>query len=301
MPRYTNRQQLLSTQTVADIAKEVHHDETPKLINRQYLFADYDPRTNLWTRFNAGSEVVDWDTTDRLVCVSNIRHVDMATVPNQAVADNPETMRDEQAQALADGPNMIMPLFPMNGRRSSDTVAVYAVSALVRLRAVRINPNIYQDKVTFKFGFYSWTKIDATGHLDNNTNPNIQTLVKWLPQGYSSQLDDLTAGANYQGIPYATRNLDMLMNSEKVKVLTQKEEIVNISSIEGSVNMRVVRLYKEFKDPIILKYDPNDQQGFKHLNQKLYFAIRSDIPNLITADIEPLANVCTKLYYTDVM
>lgn len=301
MPRYTNRQQLLSTQTVADIAKEVHHDETPKLINRQYLFADYDPRSNLWTRFTPISEIVDWDTTNKQVCVSNIRHVDMATVPNIPVADNPETMRDEQKQAAADGPNVIMPIFPMNGRRSSDTVAVYAVSALVRLRAVRINPNIYQDKVTFKFGFYSWTKIDASGHLDNLTNPDIQTLVKWQPQGYSSQLDDLQAGANYQGIPYATRNLDMLMNSEKVRVLAQKEETVNISSIEGSVNMRVVRIYKEFKDPIIIKYDPNDQEGFKHLNQKLYFAIRSDLPNLITADIEPLANVCTKLYYTDVM
>lgn len=301
MPRYTNRQQLLSTQTVADIAKEVHQDETPKLIHRQYLFAEYNPRSNLWSELSAGSEVVDWDVSNKQVCVSNIRHVDIATMANNPVADNPETMRDESAQALADGQNVLMPQFPMNGRRSSDTIAVYAVSALVRLRVVRINPNIYQDKVTFKFGFYTWTKIDQNGLLDNNDNPNIATLVKWMPQGYSAQLDDIPTGANYQGIPYATRNLEMLMNSEKVKVLTQKEEQVNISSIEGSVNMRTVRLYKEFKDPIIIKYYPNSQEGYRHLNQKLYFAIRSDLPNQITADIEPLAQVCTKVYYTCVM
>lgn len=300
MPKYTHRQQLISTQTIADIAKQVHHEETPKLIHRQYLYSNYDPNTNYWTELAPGSQVVDW-IQDKAVCVTEIRHTDQATVPTIPVVSNPETMRDEAAQAAQDGPNVIMPVFPMNGRRTSDTIAVYAVSALVRLRVVRIQPSVYQDKVMFKFGFYSWTKIDASGHLDHTNNPSIQTLVKWKPFGYSAQLDDQTQATGYQGIPYATRNLEMIMNSEKVKTLSQKEENVNISSIEGSVNMKVVRLYKEFKDPIIIRYDPRDQEGYKHLNEKIYFAIRSNLPNLETANIEPLVNVCTKLYYTDVM
>lgn len=300
MPNYTHRQQLLSTQTVADIAKQVHHAETPKLIHRQYLYSSYDPNTNLWTELQPGSEIVDWES-DKSVCVSEIRHTDMSTIPNVPVADNPETARNEQLQGAQDGVNVIMPSVPMSGRRSSDTVAIYAVSALVRLRAVRINANIYQDKVKFKFGFYTWTKIDATGVLDNTNNPDIRTLVKWKPQGYSAILDDLTAVANYQGIPYASQNLEMLMNSEKVRVLAERQETVNISSIEGSVNMRTVRLYKEFKDPIIIKYDPASQSGATHLNTKVYFSIRSELPNILTADIEPLCQVCTKVYYKDVM
>lgn len=300
MPKYTSRQQLLSTQTVADIAKEVHHDETPKLIHRQYLYSRYNPETNLWRELSPGSEVVDWEQ-EKQVCVSEIRHVDIATIANVPVTDNPETMRDEQKQAAEDGTNVLMPQFSMNGRRSSDTIAIYAVSALLRLRVVRINPNIYQDKVKFKFGFYSWTKIDASGHLDQNTNPAIETLVKWKPFGYSAQLDNLSAGQNYQGIPYATSNLEMLMNSEKVRTLVEDTETVNISSIEGSVNMRTIRIYKEFKDPILIHYIPTSQEGYQHLNQKIYFAIRSDLPNSQVIDIEPLAQVCSKVYYTDVM
>lgn len=300
MPKYTNRQQLLSTRTVANIAKEIHHDETPKLIKRQYLFASYNPRDNLWRELAPNSEIVDWDTSDKKVCVSSLRIVDQATVPNAPVTNNPDTMRDESAQALQDGTNVLMPQFPIQmGRRTSDQINIYALGALLRLRVVRVNPSTYQDKVTFKFGFYSWTKIDATGFLDNTNQPAIETLVKWSPFGYSSQLDNLLVGANYQGIPYATTNLNMLLNSEKVKVLAEKEVTVNISSIMGSVNMKTIRLYKEFKDLIPIQYDPSgdNQDGRKHLNQKIYFAIRSDLPNLETINIEPRAQVCTKMYY----
>lgn len=302
MPKYTYRQQLLSTKTVAKIAKQVHNDEVQKLIKRQYLFSAYNPNTNLWRELDPLSEIVPWASPDKMVCISILRQVDNATNTNLAVVDDPNTMRNEATQALSDGINVVAPEFPLQmGRRTSDTINVYAVSALVRLRVVRDQPSTYTDKVKFRFGFYTWTKIDSSGYLDNTNDPDITSLVKWLPFGYSSQLDNVEAGVNYQGIPYATKNLNMIMNSEKVRTLVEKEITLNISSIQGSVNATVVRLYKEFKNPIKIQYDSlNNQDGRKHLNQKIYFAIRSDVPQIITQEsIEPRCQVCTKMYYTN--
>lgn len=303
MPKYTNRQQLISTQTIADIAKQVHHEETPKLIKRQYLFSEYDPSTNLWTEQVTSSEIVSWDDSAKVVCLSNMRMVDQVTQVNQAVVDDPETMRNEAAQALEDGFNVLAPDKELQmGRRTNDAINVYAVSALVRLRTVRDQPGNYTDSVTFRFGFYTWRKITNTGLLDNTAIPDIKSLVKWKPFGYSAQLDNITAGANYQGIPYATENLAMIMNSEKVRVLAEKEVTLNISSIQGSVNEKVIRLYKEFKNPIPIQYEPSSQDGSVHLNQKIFFAIRSNIPLSITeSQIEPRAQVCTKLFYTNLV
>lgn len=302
MPKYTSRQQLLSTKTVAEIAKQVHHEETPKLIKRQYLFSTYDARANLWREQTPNSEIIDWGdlvANQKIVCISKLRVVDQATAPNVPVANDPETMRNEALQAAADGVNVVAPQFQLQqGRRTNNAVDVYALSALCRLRVVRVNPSIYTDKVTFKMGFYLWTKIDAAGYLDNNDTPDVKTLVKWKPFGYSAQLDNITAGINYEGIPYATENLNMIMNSEKCKTLLEREITVNISSIESSVNMRVIRMYKEF-EPINIQYDPGtlNQEGDRHLNHKIFFAIRSNLPNREIINIEPRAQICTKMYY----
>lgn len=229
----------------------------------------------------------------------------MATATNIAVVNNPDTMRNEATQALEDGTNVIAPVFTLNGRRSSDMVNIHAVSAIVRLHVIR-NPDLeddvtYTDRIKFKFGFYTWTKINANGFLDETDLPDIRTLIKWLPVGYSNQLDNLEAGI-MQGLPYATRNLNMIMNSEKVRKLVEKDITVKVP--RGAPNVpeyRQIRIYKEFKDPIQIQYDPLSQDGSDTVNLKLFFAIRSDLPTSILTQIEPNAQICTKVYYSNVV
>lgn len=300
MPKYTNRQQLISTRTIADIAKQVHHEEEPKLIKRSYLFGQYDSNTNLWRDFAVPNDQITWN--GRIFCCTDMRQVDNQTVPTQIVGNNPDTMRDETIQAAQDGANMVAPKVQLQtGRRTSNAIKVHGLSVTLRLRATRTANNDYCEHIKFKYGFYTWRKITATGHIDNATVPNINTLIKWKPQGYSSNLDNLQSVPGYQGIPYATQNLDMLMNSEKSTRLIQGETTMRFSNFNGIVNMKTVNLYKEFKDPIVIQYDPTSQTGREVLNQKIYFGIQSDLPQLQATDFLPRCYGIVKVYYTNIV
>lgn len=297
MPKYTNRQQLLSTRTVANIAEQVHNKELDKLISRKYLYTQYDPYDNLFI----GSQPIDWE--GNIVRMYNIRKTDNATVANTVVVNDPDTMRNETTQAAEDGANIIAPIYTMNGHRLGDIINVHAVSALVRIHVVRNESNeipvSYTDRVKLRFGFYLYRKVTANGILDSTNIPDIRSVVKWNPFGYSSKLDNLEAGVQ-QGLPYATRNLAMLMNSEKTTKLIEKEVTVKVPL--GPVNVpeyRQYRIYKEFKDPIEIQYSPLSQDGDDVLNHQLFWAIRSDLPTAIKTQIYPNVQVCTKIYYSN--
>lgn len=294
-----------STKTVAQIAKQIHEAEEPKLIHRLYLFGQYNAVTNLWEDLDPIVSLIDWDTNARIVDVCQILKSDIATIPLAALlpANNPLTARNELEQATFDMTNMLTPQFTLNGKRSSDRIKICALSALVRLQVERAHDSnsVYTDKVKFRFGFYKWTKITATGELDN-TLPNIKSLVKWQPFGYSAQLDNQITAAHApqgQGMPYATENLNMIMNSERCRTLVEKEVTLHVSSIKGAVNEKIVRIYKKI-DMEDLHYVPNNVTGEETLNYKVFFAIRADTPNYITGDIGPRCFACVKNYYQNV-
>lgn len=303
MPRYTHRQQMLSTAVVAKIAEQVHNEETPKLIKRNYLFGNYDTNTNHWRPFAAPPNVdlISWDNA-KIFCMTDLRQVDNQTIPTQLVANNDLSMRDEAIQAGQDGANMVAPTVQLQtGRRTGNAIKVHALSCVLRLRATRINNSDYAEHVKFKYGFYQWTKITPTGYIDNNTVPDISTLIKWKPQGYSNQLDNLQSVAGTQGIPYATQNLQMIMDSEKTKKLAQGEATLRFSNFNNIVNLKTVRIYHELKEPIVIQYNPTSQTGREVQGPgKIYFAIQSDLPNLETADYEAKCYGITKLYYSNV-
>lgn len=299
-PKYTSRQQLISTRTIANIARQVHQEEIDKLIKRNFLFGEYNPSLNLWTNL-AFPPQIGW--AGAVVCLSNFRQVDNQTVPNLAVLNDPSTMINETTQALQDGANVVAPIVPIQtGRRTGDIILVHGVSAVLRLRAVRNGDSNYMEHVKFKYGFYTWRKITAQGFIDNTIEPDCRALIKWKPQGYSSSLDNLQELINYQGIPYATENLNMQMNSEVSHSLCTGSTTLRYSNFNGIVNLKTVRLYKKFKTPIEIQFKPGDNQtGQKVLNKKLYFAIQTDAPDDVDIEhlYQPFAQVITKLYYTN--
>lgn len=307
MPRYnyTHRQQLISTQTIADIAKQVHEAETPKLIHRLYLFGRYDPDDNLWTALPAGGEpaLVDWYDNSKIVDICRIMKMDIATRPRAGPADNPQTARNEAQQAGFDNPNLLSSQFTDNGKRRGNAIKIYALSALVRLSVFTNIPQHYTDKVTFRMGFYKYTSITANGILDNADTPDIKTLVKWKPFGYSAQLDNLDAAAaagQNQGMPFASENLEMLLTSAKVQKLAEREISINISSTDGITNVRTVRMFRDLDiDP--LQFAPDDINGIDTTNFKIFFAIRSDLPNALTGFTLPECMACVKVHYTNVV
>lgn len=307
MPRYTHRQQLISTKTIAKIAKQVHEDEEDKLIKRNYLFGVYNPRTNIWANLPA-PPFIYWEN-GRIVCLSDFRIMDNATVLNAPVPDDPDTMKDEAVQQAQDGPNVIAPITQLqSGKRLSDTIKIHAVSALVRLKVNYIQQELgnvlipaYTDSVQFRYGFYTYRKVDPNGVFNNAQVPNIFSLTKWKPFGYSAQLDNLTANINNAGIPYATRNLKMLLENEKITTLSKGKTNVRISGFNSFPNVKTVRIYHKLKKPIEIMYHPDNQSGSDVLNQKLYFAIQSDVSQTLGQSIFPEAQVCTKLHYTNVL
>lgn len=269
-----------------------------KLIKRDYLFHQYNPVENSFVGFAP----ITWRGI--VQHLTDIRQVDIATIGNAAVADDPNTGNiDEEKQALADGTNVLMPQFTVNGRRIGNSVLIYGLSALLRLNVIRAIASdattpFFKDMVKFKYGFYTWRKITATGYLDNNDTPRCTQLIQWKPFGYSHQLDNLLAGANNNGQILATQNLNMLLNSEKVRCLAKGECVIPISSLVGADNVRTKRIYKELSTPIEIMYEPLSQDGSHILNQKIYFAIQSDMDLQTAARLRPLAQVVTKLYYT---
>lgn len=303
MPKYTHRQQLISTKTIAEIARQVHDEETDKLIKRDYLFGDYDAEQNLWSAFvppNVVDDKVYW--SGRVVCMTNFRKVDNQTRTNIAVVNDVQTMRNETTQALEDGQNVVAPDVPLQtGRRTSNSILIHAVSAVIKLKAIRTNedPEFYSEHVKFKYGFYTFRKIDPNGFIDWATEPGIRSLIKWKPQGYSNSLDNLTSIIGYQGMPFATVNLEMLMNSEKTRKLVQDDFTLRFSNFNNIPNIKTVRIYKTFKDPIEINFDPKSQTGREVLNQKVFFAIQSDMPAALSEFYEPRAQVITKVYYTN--
>lgn len=307
MPKYTHRQQLISTKTIAKIAKQVHEEEIDKLIKRNYLFGEYNPRTNLWTNL-ANPPFCYWET-GRIVCLSDFRIQDNETVPNVPVANNDDTMRNEMIQGGQDGPNVIAPDTQLQtGKRLSGTVRIHAVSALIRMKVNYIQQQIgtvllpaYTDSVQFRYGFFTHRKLDPNGVFNNAVQPDILSLLKWRPFGYSSQLDNLTANVNDAGIPYATRNLQMLLENDKIVTLTKDKTNVRISGFNSFPNVVVKRIYHKLKKPIDIMFHPDNQSGSEVLNQKLYFACQTDISQQLNTAIFPEIQCCTKLHYTNVL
>lgn len=304
MPKYTYRQQMLSTRVVADIARQVNEEMIDKLIDRRYLFGKYNPNDNLWLDLNGeASDTIGWE--GHIEELSDIRKTDTVTVTNDAVVDDPDTARNETQQAEEDGFNVLVPTAPMHGRRSSDQINVYALSALLRLAVVPSLSDIPEsnkdelinDQVRFKYGFYLWRKITSEGILDDEL-PDIKTLIKWKPFGYSAQLDNIVGDADDHGIPYATKNLEMLLNSEHVRCLAKGDCTIHVPNAGNAFNIRTKRIYHKLKTPISINYVPDNIEGDKTTNFKLFFAIQTDVPTAHLDFLEPRAQACTKVYYT---
>lgn len=308
MPRrykYTHREQLLSTKTVAKIAKQVHEAETPKLILRNYLFCRYDPAENL---FLPGATVLDnalvgW--SGRVVALTDyVFKQDVKAIATMVVLDDPDTAVDEALRNAGAGVNVVAPYITSDGYRTNDRITIRAVSALIKLSAQDISeddniPIQPYDTVTYKYGFFTYRKIDAQGFLDVTDIPNCHSCIKWRPFGYSAQLDNEVHPAAYMGVQHATTNLDMLLNSEKVKTIARGEITIRVSGMK-KISSKTVRLYKGGLD-IPIKYTTLSQDGNDVLNQKLLFCIQSDIPDdhINTPFIRPYAFVCTKVWYED--
>lgn len=312
MPRnkYTWREQMLSTKTVANIARQVHEEETPKIIHRMYLFGKYDAVFNLWEQLgDADTSLIDWSTNAKIVDVCAIKKLDVATeniaTSGGNIPDNELTARNELQQSVLDNPNLLHFRAGLNNGRISDKIKIHGLSALVRLTISRIGDTEYTDKVTFRFGFYKCTKIGADGTLDNTYQPDIKSLVKWKPFGYSAQLDNIaTAVGTYQsqGQPYATENLNMLLNSEKIQTLAEREVTMHLSSTNNVINQKVIRMYQKINIED-LQYNPTKIVGNQPntLNYRIFFAIRADTPYEVTDVIQPRAVACVKVHYSNVM
>lgn len=297
------RQQMLSTNTVSKIATKVAKIEAAKtrinLIKRAFIFPAafqggqppfvYD---NLTHEFGPGLPV-HW--TGRIVELSRIRHRDSATVPNQAVLDDPLTQAEEDVVAAGDGPNMIMPVRSPHGRRTSTQIKLTACSLHVKAACERLQDS--GDQLGFdtlplmgateiRYSIVAWRSEDpATNQQGQGDLPQVADVLPWKTFGYSSKLD-IDEERDHNDTKYKTllRGSIKLNPSGKNRVQAEKSHFVR------------------FKDVILLNYLERDQEGSMPTTWKICAIFRSNVPELAGAQGDyvaatPKVLAVSKLFY----
>lgn len=260
-----------------EIAKKEFAKSLKVLVSRKYLFNSYDPSTNIWTNLSGNPHLIGWD--GQVVELSNIPKTDIQTQVNVPQADDPLTSLDENADG--DGTNQLMLGQPIDGERWGDVIYIKGVSAQLRLRSFELTGSDLDLFQTIKIKYAFVMLRDEESIMDSVADkPTANECVRLDPWGYQPQLD---------------KSLNMIFHGRKKKVLCQGETILNMNSTETSEKFHTI--YKTFSSPIQLVYDENSQNG-QRVNKKIYFVIRSTIPENSGYDgVKPAVYVCSKIRY----
>lgn len=299
------RQQMLSTNTVSKIATKVAKIEAAKtrinLIKRNFLFPGafqngqdpfvYDKNIN---EFGPGLPL-HW--TGRIVELSRIRHVDIATVANAVVQDDPLTQAEENTIAAQDGTNVLMSVQSPHGRRSSNQVKITGVSLHVKASCKRLLDDATESgydslplmgATEIRYAVIAWRsdnpQINQTGAGDR---PRIEYVLPWKTFGYSSKLD-VTEERTHHDTKYKTLLRGTMRLNPQGNGRTQREK----------------SQFVRFKDPILINYEDFDQEGMEPTNWKIFAVFRSNVPfvanGLTQGDYTaalPKVLACSKLFY----
>lgn len=276
---------------------EIANSNRVSLISRKFLFGTYDKTNNFISSFG---DVVKNNWLGRVVELSNIPKIDLNFVVNAPQIDDPDTQFNENS-GDPDGAQQGMVTQSNHNRRQGDSIKVHGISVQMICQML---PYIHTEtnhevvgawpgsenypKTTIKWSVVSVRNVD---NATPNIEPEAYNVIKMHTYGYSNRLDtdeaDDTALYKYKTLMNGTINM--------------------FSSYDRHKSYNVTR-YLKFNEPLIIQYAPTSQNGQVCLKDKLFFCLRTNIPN--AADIGGLADdtltyayprifTITKLHYYD--
>lgn len=283
------------------------------LIDRNYYLGSCDPLTNKWTH-TQNSRIF---FNGAIIQVCKIDRQDITMVLN-----NPDPADPLEAPPMEqdnDGVQQGQMIHTMHGRRVGDTVNINAFSYSLKVFADR-TPNEHDypapgtpGQTPNSIGLAAWHQMflrDATGEYVNYLpetitleyaivqvfdedaavapplaqTPTIQQLLPKFPWGYSSKLDD------------QWKNEQLFL---KKRVLDKGQ--LTFQSRADLNRDKTIRRYVKLKNSLKLKYLPADQNGVQLVSSRIFFVLRSNIPQRALTqliDYSPFAPKCALVFKT---
>lgn len=288
------RQQMLSTNTVSQIARKIAKAEDRKnritLVSRLYLFPEnandpvYDMNSN---EFGNGLPI---DYQGKMVRLMKIYPQDIRMAPLIQPLDDPLTAGNDSG-AGDSGNAYGLAETTIHGHRTSETVKMTGCSIDIR---VRLPPGFGETEhdennggpklfgaVKFRYAVVLW----RNRAMDNpQTHPDVRALLPWKGFGYSSALD-----IDHERYP----------KDDVIRTLLKGE--VTLRQTDSHQVDRTIRRFVKLKTPVTFKWDVEDQAGLSSKSWRCYFVCRSNVPSVLANSpydiVTPKVIAATKCYY----
>lgn len=265
---------------IVELAQKVHDSNIVKLIDRKYIFANYNSVTNVY------GDGLKMDYEGQVVPLTRIRLADIEMVGAIGNPDIPETMQDESNPPGPEATGLAVGALDAtkHGFRSADFIKVQGFSLKVRALVDRVQEGsspLYDNSCLF------WRIVlvrSDEDNLDPDWEPTADALLPLHSWGYSAKLDLQEAEA--------TANLrcrTLLKGSMALRPRIGRSDQKNKSQ------------FVRFKKPILISYKPGSQTGMDFTKGQIFLVARSNIPVAASFDVyKPQAAMCCKMFYTDV-
>lgn len=300
------------------IARRVHNQSIVRLIDRNYLWGGCDPLTNAWnfSSLVGAPKRIYYDGIVKRVAMIDKIDINMPlNAPNVPDEDEPAPQMEQDNDGAIQG----MTTETLNGRRSSDMVTVQGFTIHIKVWQPRLpaetqlqyapGPNqvgaahyrsffdrqagggqIQQlyETVILRYGLYQVFDDQAGLPEIQQLEPSVQQLIPIHSWGYSSSLD--------------VREKDFTL---LVKKRTLYKGQVTLNLRQDLNKEKTIKVYVKLKKPLKLQWDPVDQNGVQAVSSRLFFAMRSNIPQLAGLQLidhscfAPLTAVVFKTHYQD--
>lgn len=255
---------------------EIANSNRVSLISRKYLFGTFDVENNFIYSFGDISRN-NWG--GRVVELSNLPKTDVNFPTNiPEISDDVETTNINEALGDQAGAQKGMILHTKNGRRSGDHVKINGITVSLFIQSMATNrtqslqfendeykPTELPNEQLYCYTRIRWAIVSVRSDLiiaDPNYEPAANRLIKWNTIGFSNRLDTLAENE--------TSNL-------KVKTLLTGS--VSIRNELNNHNCKQVNRYVKFDNPLLIQYTPVSQTGKEVVKSKLYFVLRTNIPD----------------------
>lgn len=291
---------------IEKVAERIAKKEAKKaqivLIKRNYVFAQFDPRKNLWSQLEDPStnQPIPFKRVDYQGCLwcinRNIIMLDHSTNQSGNAVQDIQTQEDEVADGNV-GTNLIAPAFiSSHGRRHGHLIKLHSLSITLRITfdQQERDDDEYLDDDNEGNSFYNRCELryaivrvkvtdQVQEDIDNNSELTAEDIFTWDYIGYSSKLDKTEQEIRKRYVK---------------KTLARGRMFINYS--RNNSFERTVRLFHKFKNPQIINYEEGDWQGMKPKNYRYYLVARSNAPsdNNLSDKLKPIIMACTKMYYT---
>lgn len=259
-----------------------------------------------YNKYSAGRAIY---YNGHLNLIATVDKTDVSMVANTPELQDPDLFVHIGEVADADGAQQGMFTQPIQGKRTSDSIRVtgFDISIKALFRAVAVleadhqligdmgptevppaqPPNVPRriETVILKYAIVG-TLRDQNIDLEAFADPVVRELLPFNTWGYNRLLD-----------PYESTFEGWI----KKRTFINGQLKVALSSTRDK-DLTVFRSIK-LKNPLVIKYDPTDQNGTRTYDWAFYLVLRSNIPVTDATQTDdfsayaPQVSVCTKLHY----